>query len=71
MWKLLGPTQRVGNIEASIFQMLPVIFLVGMEMSIRHAMAGSGLLLRLLMPSQRLNAVACNIESSDLSILAV
>ena len=39
-------------------------------MSIRHAMAGSGLLLRLLMPSQRLKAVACNIESSDLNILA-
>ena len=35
----LGPTRRVRNIEASVFQRLPVIFPVGVAISIRHAMA--------------------------------
>ena len=33
-----------------------------------YTMAGSGLLRRQLMPSQRLNTVACNVESSDLAV---
>ena len=33
-----------------------------------YAMAVSGLLRRLLIPSQRLNLVPCNIESSDPSV---
>ena len=33
-----------------------------------YAMAVSGLLRRLLIPSQRLNLASCNIESSDLAV---
>ena len=34
-----GPTQRVRNIEASVFWRLPVIFPVGVAICIRHMMA--------------------------------
>ena len=74
----LGPTQCVRNIEVSVFWRLPVIFLVGVAISIRapdgsfygsgYAKAGCGLLQRLLMPSQWLNTVACNFELSDLAV---
>ena len=66
----LGLTWCVQNIEAFIFRRLPVRFSVGVAISIRHArvrfvaLATRWLALacckRPLMPSQRLNAVACN-----------
>ena len=67
----LGPTQRVRNIEASVFQRC-ISGRSGDEYSVQggtfygsgYAMAVSGLLRRLLIPSQRLNLVPCNIESS-------
>ena len=35
----LGPTRRVRNIEAPVFQRFPVIFPVGVVIGFRHAMA--------------------------------
>ena len=73
----LGPTQCVQNIEVPVFRRFLVIFLTGVAISIWHAvarfasgyaMAGSGLLRRLLLSSQRLNAVACNVQSSGLAV---
>ena len=68
-----GTHSTVCNIEASVFRRLPVIFLVGVAMSIRHAMAA--LATRWLVfvalaakAIQGLNSVACNVESSDLAV---
>ena len=50
----LGPIRCVQNIEASIFQRLPVIFLVGVAICNRHVMAHFVVLLMLkrVMPLQ-------------------